>query len=121
MYSVVRFTTNADLVAKLAELGREMNSIRSGIFNGIRKRGDGFSCEVCSESSWAAHEVQVIQFISDFQQIIARARLIGACVTLDVAIEPEDRGSTQTLVLSCKEELVSLLSLSGVRMELTIY
>src|SRR5690242_9695291 len=122
MYTVVRFTGDPVLRDEIAQLGRAMNSLRANIFSGIRKRGDGFSCEICTDRSWEVHANEILRFVAEFSEFIQQAYQIGVSVTIDIAIEPEDRDSgSSVFVLGCSPILLSAMSSAGLRMEISIY
>ena len=122
MYTVIRFLAGPDRLPMLIRLGTEMNAIRNGIYTGLRKRGDGFSCEICSDKSWQVHQTEIIAFVGDFGSIIKQSVTAGASVTLDIAVEPEDiEEHRPILVLRHGVELLSALSSCGVALEVSIY
>jgi hypothetical protein len=122
MYTVMRFTAGPGMDEEIAAIGASMNSVRAGVFSGLRKRGDGFSCDVSAEKGWDDHVRDIHRFVNEFSDILKRAILAGAAVTLDVAIEPEDKESSgAVLVLACTQELLALLLSTGLRMEISVY
>lgn len=122
MYTVVRFTIDHLKMNEIADIGVSMNALRQGIFTGIRKAGDGFSCEVCTDTSWEVHVREILRFTSEFSEFIEKALRLGASVTIDAAVEPEDRESTGTvLVLACAPAFLEAIASRGLRMELSIY
>jgi len=122
MYTVIRFLAGPDCLPMLIKLGTEMNAIRNGIYTGLRKRGDGFSCELCSDKSWQTHQAKILAFVGDFGSMIKQSVAAGASVTLDIAVEPEDiEEHRPILVLRHSAELLSALSSCGVALEVSIY
>ena len=122
MYTTLRLTTNAAHRNTLRQLGEQMNLKRAGVFSGLRRAGDGFSCEVSSSPSWEAHVQALRAFLRDFAETIAQARQMGAAVTVDVAIEPEDRSANGApLVLSVAPSLLAEMAALGLRWELSVY
>lgn len=122
MYTTLRITTNAARQDALRQLGEQMNLKRAGVFSGLRRAGDGFSCEVSSSPSWDAHVQALHGFLRDFAETIAQARQLGAAVTVDVAIEPEDRSANGApLVLSVAPSLLAEMAALGLRWELSVY
>jgi hypothetical protein len=122
MYTIVRFTAGVEVMGTLTNLGRSMNSLRPGIFTGIRKQGDGFSCEVCTESSGDIHVTEVLRFISEFSAIIEHAIHVGASVTVDIAVEPKDRlASGSVCVLGWSPTALSAIAAARVRIEVSVY
>jgi len=122
MYTTLRITTDAAHQDALLRLGEQMNRKRAGVFSGLRRAGDGFSCEVSSSPSWEAHVQAMHAFLRDFAETIAQARQLGAAVTVDVAIEPEDRSANGApLVLSAAPSLLAEMSALALRWELSVY
>jgi hypothetical protein len=122
MYTTLRITTDAARQDALLQLGEQMNLKRAGVFSGLRRAGDGFSCEVSSSPSWEAHLQSLRTFLHDFAETIAQACQLGAAVTVDVAIEPEDRSANGApLVLSVAPSLLAEMAALGLRWELSVY
>ena len=122
MYTVIRFTANPDCLGRLIDVGLAMNAIRKGIYAGLRKAGDGFCCEICVGREWGEHQREILQFVTEFGHSINTATQGGAVVTIDVAVEPEDRESTGSiLVLRCEREVLAALSSCGAELEVSIY
>lgn len=122
MYTVLRITTDAARREALQQLGEQMNLKRAGVFSGLRRAGDGFSCEVSSSPSWEVHVQSLRAFLRDFAETIAHAQQMGAAVTVDVAIEPEDRSASSTpFVLAVSPALLTEMSALGLRWELSVY
>ena len=122
MYTVIRFVGAPELLNALIEVGSAMNAVRTGIYTGVRKAGDGFCCEVSSSPEWGEHQREILQFITDFGEFIKKAVQCGGSVTVDVAVEPEDRESgSLILVLRCEHELLAALASCGAAVEMSIY
>lgn len=122
MYTVVRFAFNYLKKNEAAEIGMSMNALRPGIFTGIRKAGDGFSCEICADASWEVHVREILRFVAEFDEFIQMALRLGASVTVDTAIEPEDRASAgPVLVLACAPAFLEVMASKGLTIELSLY
>jgi hypothetical protein len=122
MYTVVRFMVDPERRDDLLRIGARMNVARAGVFTGLRKAGDGFACEVCADPSWQVHAQEILRFVADFEPCIQAASQIGANVTVDVAVEPEDAGAGRlALVLGWDAALLGALAAAGVRVEVSIY
>lgn len=121
MYTVIRFSAQTAPLSELSRLGLSMNLRRPDVFTGLRKRGDGFSCEVSSDKHWATHLSEIQRFIREFADVIGQALVSGASVTVDVAIEPEDREQGSVLVLDWSPTVLSTIASAGVRLEVSVY
>lgn len=122
MYTVIRFIANPDYLERLTDIGMAMNAIRKGVYAGLRKAGDGFCCEICTGREWGEHQREILRFMTEFGHSISTATQDGAVVTVDVAVEPEDRESAGSMfVLRCKREVLAALSSCGAELELSIY
>lgn len=122
MYTVIRFIANPDCLGRLIDVGMEMNAVRPEIYAGLRKAGDGFCCEICVGQEWSEHQREILRFMADFGNLISTATQGGAVVTIDVAVEPEDREATGAiLVLRCKRDVLAALSSCGAELEVSIY
>ncbi len=118
---IVRFSAQTAPLSELIRLGLSMNLLRPAVFTGLRKRGDGFSCEVSSDDDWATHLSEIQRFIREFAEVIAQALGADASVTVDVAVEPEDREQGHVLVLDWPPTVLSTIALAGVRLEVSVY
>jgi hypothetical protein len=122
MYTVIRFTADPSKIDEITSVGVAMNTVRAGIFAGLRKAGDGFACEVCADTNWEVHQQEILRFVTEFGEFIERALQLGASVTVDTAVEPEDRESAgAVLVLACKPDFLAALASKGLRMEISLY
>jgi len=118
MFTVARFFSDPSLLPTLVELGAEMNRARPGVFSGLRKAGDGFSCDISASDSWQDHARDMLRFVNDFRDVVARAISLGAKVHFDVAVEPEDHG-LRCVVLD--RVLLSTLAEAQVTFEVSVY
>jgi hypothetical protein len=122
MYTVIRMTGGAELRASLLAAGEEMNFLRPGIFTGVRGAGDGFACDVAQDQSWEEHRLLIAQFLEEFSHPISMAIDCGAVVSVDVAIEPEDReGLGQPLSVYLDQALIGAASRHRVNLCFSIY
>lgn len=122
MYTVIRFTANPESLGALIEVGMAMNALRPGIYTGLRKAGDGFCCEICGSREWVEHQREILRFLTELRAPINHAVQSGASVTVDVAVEPEDRESSGAiLVLRCEQAVLAALAACSTEIELSIY
>jgi hypothetical protein len=122
MYTVARFLADTSGMGKLVEVGEAMNALRQGVFTGLRKRGDGFACEVCEGTSWPSHERAIGEFVTEFAGPIQQARSAAVAVAIDIALEVEDRERAIAYVcISFAPSLLLTLSSAGVRLVVTSY
>lgn len=122
MYTVVRVTAGGSKVEELDTVGKSMNELRPGVYQGIRKAGDGFSCVVCEDEDWDRHVRAISRFAGEFSVPLRRLVEVGASVTFDVAVEPEDReGRGPVLVLRGDVTLLEMLARTGIALEVSIY
>jgi hypothetical protein len=120
MYTVARFTSKSADNSVLEMLGEEVEAIRPGSFHGMRHRGDGFAIDLSSEPDWDSHRSAIEATIILLKATVARALLDGACVTIDVAVEPEDYGNAPR-TFNVGSELVQLLAENRIQFALTVY
>lgn len=120
MYTVVRVTGDAENLEKLAAVGESMNEVRPGIYEGIRRAGDGFACVVCDAGRWPQHDAAILKFVADFSAAFAQAAVAGGSITFDVAVEPEDRIGP-ILVVRGEASLLAALAERGIALEISIY
>jgi hypothetical protein len=122
MYSVVRFTIAKAQVQGLLDIGAAMNTAEPGIFDGPRRAGDGFACDIERSDDWIDHVEGVEDFLDVHAASIRSAIGLGATVAFDVAIGPEDQAAAEhALVLGGPVALLKKLGDLGVAIEITIY
>ena len=122
MYTVIRFLATPERLETLTQVGLAMNAVREGIYTGLRKAGDGFCCEILEGSQWHEHQGEILRFLTEFGESIKAAIRGGATVTVDVAVEPEDRQSSgAVLVLRSERDLLASLTSCGAEFEVSIY
>jgi hypothetical protein len=106
----------------LMKIGTAINEIRPGVYSGPRKPGDGFFCEISSDTGWGKHHAAIIAFITDFRELIKQSVEGGASVTIDIAVEPEDVEARRPIfVLHYEHNLLAALASCGVELEVSIY
>jgi len=120
MYTVARFLIGQEQLSALQAVGEKMNAVRPGIFQGLRSRGDGIAIDVADGSRWDDQSAAIISFVRELKEQIRTARRLGASVTIDVAVEPEDAGRIP-LVLRQEPELMQELASEGIALEVSIY
>jgi hypothetical protein len=124
MHTVARFWGPSATAEELLDIGQSLNAVRWGIFRGLGKQANGFTCDVCMDSSRSAREIharEMVSFISEFGECIRRARASGMSVKFDVAIEPEDRGSAAVYSFTFQPDVLLAISSAGVALEISIY
>lgn len=91
MLTIIRVTAQRkeDLPA-LDFIGTEMNRIKTGVYKGLRRKGDGFACEVSTSFDWRDHEHAALDFVTQFSVQLEQARKLGAAVTIDMALDVAD-------------------------------
>lgn len=120
MYTIIRFIVDKDKILLLDQIGLSMNKLKDNVYSGIRRAGDGFTCELSSDLDWDLHRKSIIEFLKIFFHQVAEINQLPGAVTVDVAIEPEDIQNIPK-VLHCDLELLSMLVSCGVKLELSIY
>lgn len=123
MYTVVRVTTDPSKLGELERVGRSFNGIRPAVYEGIRRAGDGFACEVSGDECWEQHVISILSFVREFSEPLRRAVELGASVTFDVAIAPQDRKDLGKIVLALRFDAALLAALAepGIALEVSLY
>jgi hypothetical protein len=122
MYTVIRFTLARERAHELSPVGERMNETTAGVFEGIRAAKDGFACSVHDSDLWVDHQHAIASFISVYRKHIREAIELGAVVTFDVAVAPEDLSAQRwALILNCPPDLVAEIASSGTALEISIY
>lgn len=122
MFTIIRFTGSKTILSDLYSLGNNMNEKRKGLFTGPRKAGDGFSCQISENNGWSTHYQEILNFLEDFQAEIIEAKKIAAAVTIDVAVEPEDRISNGAQsVIRIDPYMLSILTELKIAVEVSCY
>jgi hypothetical protein len=120
MYSIFRFTIERGRMVSLEQIGLDMNSLIPGIYQGPRRAGDGFACDLSSSKDWRDHQKATTDFVNTFQGHIRQAQAIGARATVDMALGAEDLG-VPIKGLHFGPEFMRLLSANAAALEVTIY
>jgi hypothetical protein len=121
MYTVARFLANPPALSRISEIGDAMNAVKPGTFTGLRRRGDGFVCDIWKDGTWSEHERAIREFVAEFAGPIRQARDAGISVAIDIAIGEEDRESVAYVCISVAPSLLEALGSAGVRLEVTSY
>ena len=122
MYSVLRFTIERERVGELLAIGQAMNVVERGIYEGPRRAGDGFACDVARSERWSDHVGEVRELVRTHGPSIHEAVARGARVTFDVAIDADDQAAARmALVLGLPPAVLAELGAAGVGVELTLY
>jgi hypothetical protein len=122
LYSVLRFTIDRPRAGELLALGEAMNAVEPGIYEGPRRAGDGFACDIETSPLWADHVEGVRDFVKAHAASIRDAIARGARVTFDVAIAPEDQAAVRhALILVMPPAFLAELGSAGVGVEVTTY
>lgn len=121
MLTIMRVTAGRkeDLPA-LEAVGLDMNHVRAGTFSALRRRGDGFACDVSSSGDWRDHERAALEFLGLFSSHIEKVCLLGAKVTMDMAFDFADF-KKPIEGAHFGEPLLRALGERGVALEVTIY
>ncbi len=121
MYSIIRFTASPEMSKNIVAIGEAMNAVRPGVFTGPRRAADGFACSLATSSQWLEHREAITLFLREFAEPIRDSVQAGAAVTIDVAIEPEDRSEGTTLVVRFDQVLMKLLASMDIALEVSYY
>jgi hypothetical protein len=121
MLTIIRVTAGRrkDL-PDLEKIGLDMNRVKPGVYTGLRRRGDGFACDLSSSSDWQAHERSALDFVALFSSHLQTLRNLGARVTVDMAIDLSDLKKP----IECVHfggELLRALGDREIALEVTIY
>jgi hypothetical protein len=119
MYTVIRFAaTEAGLqavhrlIATICD-AEQCTNIRSS----------AFSCDISDSNTWNAHVEAIEAFLLKLGTVLPKARECEAKlhVSVDVAIEPEDRGDRPYVPLVFPRTLLGQLVQAGIGLEITSY
>ena len=122
MYTVFRATKKVFSFPLVEKIGAEMNELKSGIYKGLRKAGDGFACEITESTLWDEHVQDIIDFLFLFKNQIMELEQNDYNMAVDVAIESMDFcDSGVGLFLFHNKDFLKALELSKVNYEISIY
>lgn len=122
MYTVIRVTADGARLEEFWAIGESMNEVRAHMFQGLRRAGDGFSCDICDDAHWSTHRTEILKFMDEFSISLQMAQTLGVSVTIDVAIEPEDiHESAPVEAIRCDSAFLRVLADRGVDLEFSMY
>lgn len=121
MYTVARFSCQREDIKLAIEIGEMMNLIESGIYRGIRRKADGFACDVSESLEWSSQKDAMTSFMRRFERPIGQAIQKGISVSFDVAVGAEDRVERILTSLWIDVEFMTSLVKNGVDLEVSIY
>jgi len=122
MYTVLRFSTSGSL-EQLSQLGAELNAVAPGLYTGMDRVPNRFSCDVETSDGcdWGLHRDAILRFLRTCGCVIARARQQKISIQFDVAVEPEDYESANVTGLLVDTDLSRALSAHDVELGFSIY
>jgi|GEM_PF-6170391 len=121
MYTVVRFVIDNGDQKQLEALGAELNRLSPGLFDGLHRDHERFSCSIDRSDDWEEHKQAVIDFLDQCKTVITHAHELGVDVQLDVAIDEEDCENCAIKCLLLDVEFLQRLSAYGVSFVFSIY
>lgn len=121
MYTVIRVTSPTGDSANIHELITDVNAGSSAPLLEPRRRGDGYAAILCSDQSWAEHAAAMLDFVQANRVALRSVQLSGASVTVDVALEAEDRPRTGWSEVTLSKELLGELSAAGATFVVSLY
>lgn len=121
MYTVIRFETSPEHKDSARQLGEKMNTIKFGVYEGLNYWKSGFACSLSTDDSWDVHKREIHEFFFNFGKQIHEAKEMGFSVTCDVAVNSEDRQSSQIFVLHNDVGFLDALASRGVALEVSMY
>src|SRR4051812_46393667 len=95
MYTVLRFTSNSK--GTLDDLGKSLNAIRPGIYDGPDKVVDRFSVSISKMDDWMKHQKDALKFLKRISGVLKKAASKRVVLECDVAVDPEDIQKVNTL------------------------
>ena len=121
MYSIIKFLVPLEKSTAIVKIGESMNRIRAGIFTGLRAKGDGVAFDLVDGGTWDDHVAKMKEFLTEFRAEIDAACAIGADITIDVAVWPEDLERVPFVVVRQEPDLMRFLADHGVAIEVSVY
>jgi hypothetical protein len=121
VYTVLRLTTPSGSTPELAQLIEKVNTASSPTRVEPRHKGDGHVAVLCDQQSWREHSAAALAFFAEHHDALRSARGSGAALTVDVAVEPEDRPNAPWSELMLSEDLLAELAGVGATFVVTIY
>ncbi|MGD9724688.1 MAG: hypothetical protein AB7O59_20680 [Pirellulales bacterium] len=118
MYSVIRF---AGPEIHFDELGALLNATKPGMYTGVDKVEDRFSCTLSNEANIDAHLQQIEVTIRAIAPTLERALLLAIKLEIDIAIERGDYLSRWLTVINCSALLIGLLATFEIGLVLSVY
>lgn len=124
MYTVFRVTHENFSFSFIEKIGAEMNALRNGVYEGLRKAGDGFACEISKSTLWVEQMQNIKDFLFLFKRQIAKLIRNNYEITVDIAIDSADFSDIDDrvgLFLFHSKDFLRALESYKVNYEISIY
>lgn len=120
MYTVIRFSDKTER-NNLESLGEKLNRCLPGLFTGLDRVPNRFSCSVCSEDDWESHSRAISAVLTRCSEPIKEAISVQMELSIDVAIAREDYVDSMLTELVLDTKLTGLLSQCRTAFVVSIY
>jgi hypothetical protein len=122
MYSVFRATSKNVSVDFINEVGKNMNIKKENIYQGSRKAGDGFSCDISKSVLWTEQTKEITCILKLFNNEIKLLKSNGYEAVIDIAIDSADLSKQKYgLFLFQNNCFIKEIAAAGIDYEISIY
>ena len=96
MYTVLRFEHPGLSPAAIADVGRQIDGIIEGLFDGVDKVENRFSCSISSDSDPDEHVDEIVAKVTRLQPLLSQLAPKRWAFEIDVALDSESEHAYDT-------------------------
>src|SRR5687767_10910142 len=119
MYTVLRFEHPGLTLAEVTDVGHQINHIIEGLFDGVDKVENRFSCSISSRSDPDEHVDEIVAKVRRVQPLLNQLVAQKWEFEIDVALEGESENAYDTF--SFPADFLGVLASVNCRLTITQY
>jgi hypothetical protein len=119
MYTVLRFEHPGLPLAGITEIGRQINGIIEGLFDGVDKVENRFSCSISSNGDPDEHVHEIVAKLTRLHPLLSQLAPKKWEFEIDVALDSKSEHAYDTF--SFPADFLGMLALVNCRLTITQY
>ena len=119
MYTVLRFKHPGLPLAEITEIGRQINGIIEGLFDGVDKVENRFSCSFSSNGDPDQHVDEIVAKLTRLHPLLSQLAPKKWEFEIDVALDSKSEHAYDTF--SFPADFLGMLALVNCRLTITQY